>query len=135
MKLSVRNLLLIVILFAVLAVLLTYVLVKTKDFGLVLLKVGRGLPARVPSRPEPLRSVTVVPNPGYEVLKLGSRFRANPEVTIPSVSPTADTDCANGVMTSDATSRKNEARSHDALRQTFFALIYISLMTTDEVCY
>ena len=119
------------ILFAVLEVLPTYVLVKTKDFGLELLKVGRGLPARVPSRPEPLRSVTVVPLPGYEVLKLGSRFRANPEVTIPAVSPTADTDCANGVMASAATSRKNEADSHDALRQTFLALMYAILLPTD----
>jgi hypothetical protein len=75
-KLSVRNLLLIVILFAVLEVLPTYVLVKTKDFGLVLLKVGRGLPARVPSRPEPLRSVTVVPSPEYEVLKLGVKIQS-----------------------------------------------------------
>ena len=111
------------ILFAVLAVLPTYVLVKTNDFGLELLKVGRGLPARVPSRPEPLRSVTVVPLPGYEVLKLGSRFRANPEVTIPAVSPTADTDCVNGDRTIDAPRRKKEARSHDALRQTFLALM------------
>lgn len=122
-KLSVRNLLLIVILFAVLEVLPTYVLVKPNDFGLEPLKVGRGLPARVPSRPEPLRSVTVVPLPGYELVTLGSRFRANPEVTIPAVSPAAETDCANGVMTSDAPRRKKEARSHDALRQTFLALI------------
>jgi len=122
-KLSVRNLLLIVILLAVLAVLPTYVLVKTNDFGLELLKVGRGLPARVPSRPEPLRSVTVVPLPGYEVLSLGSRFRANPEVTIPAVSPTADTDCVNGDRTIDAPRRKKEAKSHDALRQTFLALM------------
>lgn len=55
-------------------------------------------------------------------------------MTIPSVSPTADTDCANGVMTSDAPSRKNEAHSHDALQQTFLTLMYLSLIT-DEVCY
>ena len=114
-KLSVRNLLLIVILLAVLAVLPTYVLVKTNDFGLELLKVGRGLPARVPSRPEPLRSVTVVPLPGYEVLKLGSRFRANAEVTIPGVSPTADTGGVNGENKNEALSNNMEARSHDAL--------------------
>ena len=103
------------ILLAVLAVLPTYVLVKTNDFGLELLKVGRGLPARVPSRPEPLRSVTVVPLPEYELLTLGSRFRANPEVTIPAVSPTADTGGVNGENKNEALSNNMEARSHDAL--------------------
>jgi hypothetical protein len=73
----------------------------------------------------PLPFVNVEP-PTSGTLKLldesNDQYAARPVRVVP-VGGTAETDCANGVMTSDAPRRKKEARSHDALRRTFLALI------------
>ena len=85
----------------------------------------------------PLPFVNVEP-PTSGTLKLldesNDQYAARPVRVVPA-GGTAETDCANGVMTSDATSRKNEARSHDALRQTFLALMYAILLPTDADFY
>jgi hypothetical protein len=73
----------------------------------------------------PLPFVNVEP-PTSGTLKLldesNDQYAARPVRVVPAGGP-ADTDCVNGDRTIEAPRRKKEARSHDALRQTFRGVI------------